>query len=116
MVLLKEAGAALLAVSAMTFAAAPALALTVANQSDKAQEITVDRGADEPRTKIDAGKSANLECPGGCEVRVVGMGYGLPARDGDKIVVGKDLLLSYADQEQASSDEAAASGAKKMAE
>ncbi|MFJ5488580.1 hypothetical protein ACIKTA_13650 [Hansschlegelia beijingensis] len=110
MSVLKSAGAMLLAAGGLALAAGPALALTVTNESDKAQEITVDLGNDEPKTKIEAGKSANLSCPEGCEVRVVGMGYGLPAKDGDKIVVDKDLKLSYADGAQAANQAGDKSG------
>lgn len=85
-----------LALAAVTFAAAPALAVTVTNQTDKAHEITVDLGATEPKTSIDAGKSAKLDCPEGCELRInSGNAYGLSAAKGDKVVIGKDGMLAH---------------------
>ena len=86
------------ALGAAAFAAGPALAVTVTNQSDKAWEITADLGEKEPKTKIDAGKSAKIDCPEGCELRIdSGNSYGLSAAAGDKVVVGKDGMLAYAD-------------------
>ncbi|MBB3972259.1 hypothetical protein [Hansschlegelia beijingensis] len=115
MSVLKSAGAMLLAAGGLALAAGPALALTVTNQSDQAQEITVDLGNDEPKTKIEAGKSANLACPEGCEVRVTGMSYGLSANDGDKVIVGKDLRLSFADGAQAANGAGDKAGKKTKA-
>jgi hypothetical protein len=90
-------GRALLAAAALTLAAGPALALTVANRHDKALEVTTDLGMEEPKTKVDAGQSAKLDCPNGCELRVPTMSYGLAAKEGDKVVIGKDGMLAYED-------------------
>jgi hypothetical protein len=88
---------AALALGATMLAAGPALAVTVANETDKAHEVTVDLGDQEPKTKIDAGKSAKLDCPGGCEVRVQALNsYGVPAKTGAKLVI-KDGMLQHAD-------------------
>lgn len=94
-----------LALGATAFAAAPALAVTVANQFDKAVEVTADLGEKEPKTTIEAGKSAQIDCPGGCELRVnTGNSYGLAAASGQSVVIGKDGMLSHAGDQQASSE------------
>ncbi|MFD1701754.1 hypothetical protein ACFSCV_01940 [Methylopila henanensis] len=98
-------------VGAGALVAGPALAVTVTNQSDKAHEITVDLGSEEPKTKIDAGKSATVDCPDGCEVRGGPFAYGLAATKGDKIVIGKDGMLAY--EGQATSTEARNDDGKK---
>lgn len=99
------AKAAVLAFGATAFAAAPAFAVTVANKFDKAVEVTADLGAEEPVTKIEAGKSAQINCPGGCELRVnTGNSYGLAATSGQSVEIGKDGMLSHAGDAQASND------------
>lgn len=91
-----------LALGAATFAAGPALAVTVTNQSDKAHEVTVDLGSEEPKTNIEAGKSAKLDCPEGCEIRAVaGSSYGIAAKSDDKIVISKNGMLMYEGQKAA---------------
>ncbi|GLK75493.1 hypothetical protein GCM10008171_07470 [Methylopila jiangsuensis] len=82
------------------FAAGPALAVSVSNMSDKAMEVTADLGENEPKTKIDAGKTVKIDCPEGCELRVPTISYGLAATKGDKVVIGKDGVLAYEGQEQ----------------
>ena len=102
-----------LALGATAFAAAPALAVTVANKFDKAVEVTADRGAEEPTTKIEAGKSAQIDCPGGCELRVnTGNSYGLTASSGQSVVIGKDGMLAHAGDQQAASGKAEKSKTK----
>lgn len=86
-----------LAIGFGLLAAGPAFAVSVTNQSDKAHEITIDLGATEPTTKVDAGKSAKLDCPEGCELRVPSVSYGLAATAGEKVVIGKDGMLAYQD-------------------
>jgi hypothetical protein len=96
------------AIGAAVFAAGPALAVTVTNQSDKAHEVTVDLGAEEPKTNIEAGKSAKVDCPEGCEIRVVaGSSYGIAAKPDDKIVIGKDGMLMHEGQKAADAGKAA---------
>jgi hypothetical protein len=83
-----------IALGASVIAAGPAFALTVTNKTDKAQDVTVDRGAEEPVTKVEAGKSATIECPEGCELRAVGINsYGISAEPQDKIVISQDGLM-----------------------
>lgn len=94
---MKLACAAAFGLAAVTLAAGPALAVTVDNKTDKALEVTADLGATEPKIKVEAGKSAKLDCPEGCEVRAVGLNsYGLSAKTGDKLVI-KDGMLAHAD-------------------
>jgi hypothetical protein len=95
---LAYAKTAAVAAAVTMLAAGPALAVTVTNQSDKSHEVTVDLGDKEPKTTIEAGKSAKLDCAGGCELRVTGMGYGLPGAPGEKLVIGKDSILAYEGQ------------------
>ncbi|WP_020178577.1 hypothetical protein [Methylopila sp. M107] len=91
------ARAAGLGFAALVLAAAPALAVTVNNPTDKALEITADLGATEPKVKIEAGKSAKVDCPDGCEIRAVDLNsYGVSAKPGDKLTI-KDGVLAYAD-------------------
>ncbi|RXF74588.1 hypothetical protein [Hansschlegelia zhihuaiae] len=91
-----------LAVGATLLAAGPALAVTVANETDKALEVTADLGAQEPKTKIEPGKSAKLDCPEGCEIRVEALNsYGVAAKTGAKLVI-KDGMLKHADAAKAS--------------
>lgn len=89
------------AAAALMLAAGPALAVTVSNQSDKAMTVTVDLGATEPKTEIPAGKSATLDCPEGCELRVPTVSYGLAAKSGEKVTIGKDGFLAYEGQKAA---------------
>lgn len=105
------------ALGAAAFAAGPALAVTVTNQSDKAWELTADLGEKEPKTKIDAGKSAKIECPEGCELRInSGNSYGLSATAGDKVVVGKDGMLAHSDAaDKEAKNETGKSGSKTSA-
>lgn len=92
---------AALAIGAVALSAAPALAVTVMNQTDKALEITADLGAEEPTTNVEAGKSAKIQCPEGCEIRATSLNsYGLMAKSGDKIVA-KNGTLAYAGSEDA---------------
>lgn len=101
------AKAAVLALGATAFAAAPAFAVTVANKFDKAVEVTADLGAEEPKTTIEAGKSAQINCPGGCELRVnTGNAYGLAATAGQSVEIGRDGMLVHAGDAQASNDKA----------
>lgn len=88
-----------IAFGALTLAAAPAFAVTVTNGAEKAHKVTVDLGNDEPVTEIAPGKSAKLECPEGCELRVDALSYGYPAAAGDKLTIKKDGTLAYAGQE-----------------
>lgn len=79
------------------FIATPALAVTIDNMTDKALEVTVDLGATEPKVKVEAGKSAKLDCPEGCEVRAVDLNsYGVTAKIGDKLVI-KDGMIAFAE-------------------
>lgn len=88
---------AALAIGATALAAGPALAVTVANPTDKALEITADHGAKEAKTNIDAGKSAKIDCADGCEIRAVGLNsYGVSVKPGDSLTV-KDGSLQHAD-------------------
>lgn len=95
---MKTSGAmAAVAFGVTMLAAGPALAVTVANETDKALEVTVDLGAQEPKTRIDAGKSTKLDCPEGCEIRVEALNsYGVAAKTGAKLVI-KDGKLQHAD-------------------
>lgn len=87
---------AALAVGAAALAAGPAFAVTVANPTDKALEITADHGEKEAKTSIDAGKSMKIDCADGCEIRAVGLNsYGVSAKTGDSLTV-KDGLLQHA--------------------
>lgn len=84
-----------LSIGTAALMAGPALAVTVTNQTDKAHEVTADLGATEPKTNIEAGKSAKLDCPEGCEVRAVGLNsYGVMAKSGEKLVI-KDGMLGF---------------------
>lgn len=86
-----------LAFGMATFAAAPALAVTVANQTDKPLELTIDLGAEEPTKTVEAGKSLKVDCPEGCEIRAVGLNsYGVSAKTGENLVI-KDGMLQHAD-------------------
>lgn len=91
--------------AALALAAGPALAVTVSNQSDKTQTVTVDLGNEEPKTEIAPGKSATLDCPEGCELRATSTSYGLPAQKGDKVVIGKDGILAYEGSSREASNE-----------
>jgi hypothetical protein len=115
--MLKILGSTLLAAGVLSMAAAPALALTVTNRADKAHEVTVDLGTEEPKTTIEAGASKKLECPDGCEVRVTGMGYGLAAKDGEKVAIGQNGMLAYDEATtEARNETGGASGAKSKAD
>jgi len=93
--MLTFARVATLSIGALALTAAPALAVSVANQTDKPVEVTVDLGATEPKTNIEAGKTAKLDCPEGCEIRAVGLNsYGVGAKAGDKLVI-KDGMLGF---------------------
>lgn len=86
-----------LAIGAVALAAGPALAVTVANPTDKALEITADHGEKEAKTSIDAGKSAKIDCAEGCEIRAVGLNsYGVSVKTGDSLTV-KDGMLQHAE-------------------
>ncbi len=88
---------AALGFAVLALAAGPALAVTVQNPTDKPLEVTADLGASEPKVTVDAGKSAKLDCPEGCEVRAVGLNsYGVSAKTGDKLTV-KDGALAFAE-------------------
>lgn len=88
---------AAIAVGATAIAAGPALAVTVANPTDKALEITADHGEKEAKTSIDAGKSAKIDCADGCEIRAVGLNsYGVSVKPGDSLTV-KDGMLQHAE-------------------
>jgi len=101
------------ALGATAFAAAPAFAVTVANSFDKPVEVTADLGASEPKTTIEAGKSAQIDCAGGCELRVnTGNSYGLSVASGQSVVIGKDGILAYGGDQQASSDKGGKSKTK----
>lgn len=92
--------------AALLLAAGPAFAaVSVTNQSDKAHEITADHGDKEPKMTIEPGKRASVDCPSGCELRVTGMGYGLPAKPGDAVVIGKDGMLAFEGAERQASNE-----------
>lgn len=89
------------------------MAVTVANKFDKAVEVTADQGVEEPKTTIEAGKTAQIDCPGGCELRVnTGNSYGLAAQPGQSVVIGKDGMMSHAADQQASNDKAEKSKTK----
>ncbi len=106
------AGLTAASVAVALLSAAPALAVTVTNQSDKTHEVVVDHGVDEPKTEIEAGKSMKLDCPNGCELRLTTSGYGLSAVTGDEAVIGKDGLLAY--QSQAVKSDKTGGGGKTM--
>ncbi|MFC7053119.1 hypothetical protein ACFQI3_10510 [Hansschlegelia quercus] len=95
--MMKKTAGVMAALGALVLTTAPALAVTVTNLSDKAVEVTADRGVEEPKTKIEAGETVRLDCPGGCELRAPTMAYGLSAMPGDKAVFGKDNMLAYED-------------------
>lgn len=99
------------AMSATAVFVSPALAVTVTNQDAAEHTLTVDRGVQEDQQKLAAGASAQIKCPERCEFRVVGMGYGRTAGDGDKLVIAKGGLIQF-QSEMAPAKEADAAGKK----
>lgn len=79
----------------MTLAATPAFAITVINQDKGEQTLTVDKGETETDQKLAAGATTEVECQGGCELRVKGSGYGRSVEKGDKLVI-KDGMIAFA--------------------
>lgn len=93
--MLRIAQVAAVSIGAVALAAGPALAVSVSNQTDKAVEVTADLGANEPKTNVEAGKTAKIDCPEGCEIRAPGLNsYGVSAKSGDKLVI-KDGMLGF---------------------
>ncbi len=97
--------------AALTLAAAPAFAVTVQNDYDKALDVKADHGAEEPTTRIEAGKSARIDCDG-CELRVPTSGYGVHPEKGDKVVIAKDGIMRFAGEGYAANDAGPKSGVK----
>ena len=73
-------------------AASPALAITVTNQDKAEHTLTVDQGEAQAEQKLAAGASTEVECKGGCELRVRGSGYGRSPEKGDKLVIDEGML------------------------
>ncbi len=90
-----------IAAGALALAAGPALAVTVANGGDSPKKVVVDLGEQETEHAIEAGATAKLACPEGCELRIVGLGYGWAATAGDTLSIGKDGLMSYGPAKEA---------------
>lgn len=79
----------------LTFAATPAFAITVTNQDKGEHTLTVDKGETENHQELAGGASTEVDCQGGCELRVKGSGYGRSVEKGDKLVV-KDGMIGFA--------------------
>lgn len=79
-------------------AATPALAITVTNQDKSERTLTVDKGEAQTNQTLAAGASAEVECKEGCELRVVGSGYGRPVNTGDKLVIAGGMIR-FADED-----------------
>lgn len=79
----------------MTLAATPAFAITVTNQDKGEHTLTVDKGETETDQKLAGGASTEVDCQGGCELRVKGSGYGRSVEKGDKLVI-KDGMIAFA--------------------
>lgn len=79
-------------------AATPALAVTVTNQDKGEHTLTVDRGETQADRKLAAGASAEVECKGGCELRVRGSGYGRSVETGDKLVIDDEGMIRFASE------------------
>lgn len=89
----------LTAILAGSFAlATPALAVTVMNKDDTKHEVTFDRGTEEQKLSVEAGKSVMGECPEGCGVRIASDGHDTMA-EGDANLVIEDGELNWGDSQ-----------------
>ena len=82
-------------------AASPALAITVTNKDKAEHTLTVDQGETQADQKLTAGASTEVECQGGCELRVRGSGYGRSVEAGDKLVIDTEGMLRFASEPSA---------------
>lgn len=89
---MKRASVPMIAMAGTMLASAPALAITLTNQDKSEHTFTVDRGDTQADKKIAAGASTEIECKGGCELRVRGSGYGRSVEKADKLVIEEGTL------------------------
>lgn len=82
----------MIALTGTMMASAPALAITLTNQDKNEHTVTVDQGETQGDQKLAAGASTEIECKGGCELRVRGSGYGRSPEKGDKLVIEEGML------------------------
>jgi hypothetical protein len=80
-------------------AATPAFAITVTNQDKAEHTFTVDQGEEQADRKLAAGASTEVECKGGCELRVRGSGYGRSVETGDKLVIDGEGMIRFASED-----------------
>ena len=80
-------------------AATPALAITVTNQDKAEHTFTVDQGEEQADRKLAAGASTEVECKGGCELRVRGSGYGRSVETGDNLVIDGEGMIRFAGED-----------------
>jgi hypothetical protein len=93
---MKHIPLAAISLAGAMLAATPALAITVTNRDREEHTFTVDKGEAQADQKLAAGASTEVECMGGCEVRVQGSGYGRSVETGDKLVIDDKGLLDFA--------------------
>ena len=82
----------------MMLAATPALAVTVTNQDKGEHTLTVDQGVSQADRKLAGGASTEVECLGGCELRVRGSGYGRSVETSDKLVIDDEGMIRFASE------------------
>lgn len=89
---MKRVSISMIALAGTMLASAPALAITLTNQDKSEHTFTVDQGEAQVDKKLAAGASTEIECKGGCELRVRGSGYGRSVEKDEKLVIHEGML------------------------